>query len=125
MLVTRLERKVAASAAAVYEALTSADDVQRWMVPDGMTSVVHSFEPWQGGSFRVSLTYDDPSSRGKSDAATDTFHGRFVRLVPGREVTQEVEFETEDPQMQGVMTENGQINYSVMYPSVIKAWRDS
>jgi len=25
-------------------------------------------------------------------------------------------------QMQGVMTENGQINYSVMYPGVIKAW---
>ena len=101
---TQLEQRIAASAAAVYEALTTADDVQRWMVPDGMTSVVHEFEPREGGSFRVSLTYDDLRSRGKSDAATDTFHGRFVRLVPGREVVEEVEFETEDPGMQGVMT---------------------
>lgn len=102
--VTQLARRIAASATSVYEALTTADNVQGWMVPDGMTSVVHEFDARQGGSFRVSLTYDDPRSRGKSNAATDTFHGRFVRLVPGREVVQDVEFETDDPRMQGVMT---------------------
>ena len=74
------------------------------MVPDGMTSVVHSFEATEGGAFRISLTYDDSSNRGKTEAATDTFHGHFVRLVPDHEVAQEIEFETDDPSMQGVMT---------------------
>jgi hypothetical protein len=30
-------------------------------------------------------------------ADRDTFHGRFVRLVPDTEVVQVVEFETDDP----------------------------
>jgi len=74
------------------------------MVPEGMTSVVHDFDPTEGGAFRISLTYDDDSTCGKSAAATDTFHGRFVRLVPGCEVVQKIEFETADPAMEGVMT---------------------
>ncbi len=108
-MTTRLARRIAALAAAVYKALTNRDDVQRWMVPDGMTSVVHTFEPAEGGAFRISLTYDDPRSIGKTDAATDTFHGRFVRLTPSREVMQEIEFETANPAMQGVMTVSYQL----------------
>ena len=79
------------------------------MVPDGMTSEVHSFDGREGGAFRISLTYDDPTSTGKTNAQTDTFHGRFVRFVPDAEVVQEIEFETDDPAMQGVMT----ITYSL------------
>ena len=71
--------------------------VQQWMVPDGMTSHVHSFDAREGGTFRISLTYDRPTSTGKTTAQTDTFHGRFVRLVPDTEVVQAVEFETDDP----------------------------
>jgi uncharacterized protein YndB with AHSA1/START domain len=73
------------------------------MVPDGMTSRVHVFEPREGGVFRISLTYDVPTDAGKTDAQTDTFHGRFVRLIPDAEVVQGVEFETADPAMQGEM----------------------
>jgi uncharacterized protein YndB with AHSA1/START domain len=79
------------------------------MVPDGMTSHVHAFEPREGGAFRISLTYDAPTDTGKTDAQTDTFHGRFVRLVPDVEVVQVVEFETTDPSLQGEMT----ITYSL------------
>jgi uncharacterized protein YndB with AHSA1/START domain len=39
-----------------------------------------------------------------TDARTDTFHGRFARLVPNAQVVQVVEFETADPTMQGTMT---------------------
>ena len=74
------------------------------MVPDGMTSQVHSFDAREGGTFRISLTYDEPTGAGKTSAQTDTFHGRFVRLVPDTEVVQVVEFETDDPTMQGEMT---------------------
>lgn len=40
----------------------------------------------------------------KTTAQTDTFHGRFVRLVADTEVVQTLEFETDDPGMQGEMT---------------------
>jgi len=42
------------------------------MVPIGMTSHVHAFDAREGGLFRVSLTYDAPSSTGKTTAHTDT-----------------------------------------------------
>jgi uncharacterized protein YndB with AHSA1/START domain len=69
-----------------------------------MTSEVHAFEPHVGGAFRISLTYDAPGQQGKSSGRTDTYHGRFVELVPGERVVQTMEFETTDPVMQGVMT---------------------
>lgn len=74
------------------------------MVPTGMTSHVHAFDPWEGGSFRISLTYDAPTGTGKTAAHTDTDHGRFVKLVPNEQVIQVVEFETADPALRGAMT---------------------
>jgi len=104
MATTRLIRLIRAPRAAVYRALLNADAVQYWMVPDNMTSQVHSFDARQGGTFRISLTYDDPTLAGKTSARIDTFHGRFAELVPNTRVVQKVEFETDDPQLQGEMT---------------------
>lgn len=101
---TRVTRHVNAPRARVYDAIIDADAVARWMVPDGMTSEVHAFEPREGGFFRISLTYDAPSSTGKTTAHTDTYHGHFVTLVPDEQVVEVVEFETDDPAMQGEMT---------------------
>jgi uncharacterized protein YndB with AHSA1/START domain len=78
--------------------------VATWMVPTGMTSRVHAFEPREGGSFRISLTYDTPTGTGKTTAHTDTFNGRFVKLVPDEQVVEVVAFETEDPALRGEMT---------------------
>jgi len=88
----------------VYRALLDPESVRHWMVPDGMTSRVHEFQAYEGGTFRISLTYDAPTAAGKTSADTDTFHGRFVRLVPDTQVVQVVEFETDDPALQGEMT---------------------
>ncbi len=74
------------------------------MVPIGMTSDVHAFDAREGGSFRISLTYDAPTGTGKTTAHTDTFHGRFVKLVTNEQVVEVVEFETTDPAMRGEMT---------------------
>ena len=41
---------------------------------------------------------------GKTTAQTDEFRGHFTRLVRDREVVQAVEFETDDPSLQGTMT---------------------
>jgi uncharacterized protein YndB with AHSA1/START domain len=104
MASTSVTRRIRASRAAVYRALLDPEDVRRWMVPDGMTSEVHTFDPREGGEFRISLTYDLPTGTGKTTAHTDTYHGRFVALVPDTEVVQVVEFETDDPAMAGEMT---------------------
>ena len=99
-----MSRHIRAARADVYRALLDPESVQQWMVPDGMTSRVHEFEAREGGAFRISLTYDVPTSTGKTDAQTDSFHGRFVKLVPDTEVVQSIEFESDDPEMLGEMT---------------------
>ncbi|HEV7656177.1 MAG TPA: SRPBCC family protein [Mycobacteriales bacterium] len=104
MYATRVTQHIAAPRARVYAALLDPDAVGRWRVPDGMSSVVHQFEPREGGAFRVSLTYDAPDAQGKSEARTDTYHGRFVTLVPDERVVERFEFETADPALAGEMT---------------------
>jgi uncharacterized protein YndB with AHSA1/START domain len=104
MATTRLTRRIRAPRGVVYRALLDAEDVQRWMVPDGMMSQIHSFDAREGGEFRISLTYEMPTAAGKTTAQTDSFHGRFVKLVPDTEVVQVVEFETDDPTMKSEMT---------------------
>ena len=101
---TRVRQRVNAPRERVYRALLDERAVASWMVPDGMTSHVHSFDAREGGTFRISLTYDSAPGRGKTDARTDTYHGRFVKLVPNEEVVEVVEFETTDPDMQGEST---------------------
>ena len=85
----------------MYRTLLDAESVQQWMVPEGMTSHVHAFDAHEGGTFRISLSYDMPSTAGKTSAQTDSFHGRFAELVPDAKVVQVVEFETDDPELQG------------------------
>ncbi|MDB4954135.1 MAG: hypothetical protein JWO36_1704 [Myxococcales bacterium] len=104
MSTTRITRHVNAPRAAVYRALLDPRAVAKWMVPAGMTSHVHAFEPREGGAFRISLTYDAATGTGKTTAHTDTFHGRFVKLVQDAQVVEVVEFETDDPAMRGEMT---------------------
>ena len=104
MAATRIRLKLAAPRARVYQALVEPWAVATWMVPPGMTSRVHAFDPREGGAFRISLTYDPPTARGKSSARTDTFHGRFVTLLLDERVVETVEFETEDPTLRGEMT---------------------
>lgn len=100
---TRTTRHIRADRATIFEALVSADAIANWRVPDGMTAVVHAFEARVGGAFRVSLTYDSADQPGKTTGPTDTYHGRFVELVRNERVVEELEFETADPALRGVM----------------------
>lgn len=101
---TRVGRHIRAPRASVYRAFLDAEAVARWMVPDGMSSRVHSFDGREGGTFRISLSYDTPGQAGKTTPDTDTFHGRFVKLVPDSSIVETVEFESADPAMRGEMT---------------------
>jgi uncharacterized protein YndB with AHSA1/START domain len=101
---TRVSIHINAPPHAVYRALLDPAAIAAWRVPPGMSSRVHSFDARESGTFRVSLTYDDPARTGKTVAHTDTYHGRFVRLVPDAQVVEAIEFETADPSMRGEMT---------------------
>ena len=100
---TRTKRHVKAPRADVYRALVDPRAVATWKVPNGMTCHVHSFDVREGGSFRISLTYDTPIGTGKTTAHTDTYRGRFAKLVPNEQVVEVMEFETTDAAMHGEM----------------------
>jgi uncharacterized protein YndB with AHSA1/START domain len=101
---TQVARHISAPRRDVYRALLDAGAVAMWRVPAGMTSHVHEFDAREGGAFRVSLTYDAPTATGKTAAHTDTYHGRFLKLVANELVVEVLEFETSDPALRGEMT---------------------
>jgi uncharacterized protein YndB with AHSA1/START domain len=104
MNATRTSRRINAPRPVVSRALLDAQAVATWKVPDGMSCHVHAFDAREGGLFRISLTYDAPTGTGKTTAHTDTYRGRFVKLVPNEQVVEVDEFETGDPALRGEMT---------------------
>ncbi|MEA2380187.1 MAG: hypothetical protein QOH72_158 [Solirubrobacteraceae bacterium] len=103
MASTRMSRLIGAPRERVYAALLDPAAVARWKFPAGMSCEVHEFDAREGGAIRVSLTYDAPDRTGKTQGRTDTYHGRFVTLVPGELVVEADEFETDDPALRGEM----------------------
>ena len=100
---TRMRRLIRAPRDRVYAALVDPAAVARWRFPSGMPCRVHEFDAREGGTLRVSLTYDAPDRAGKTTGRTDTYRGRFLRLVPGELVVEADEFETGDPAFRGEM----------------------
>jgi len=90
---------------AVYRAFLDQDAVATWLPPGSMRGVVHAFDAREGGSFSMSLVYPegDRSSQGKTSESTDTFQGRFAKLIPNERIVWAVEFESADPSFAGEM----------------------
>ncbi|KVS43620.1 SRPBCC family protein [Burkholderia ubonensis] len=101
---TRVSRHLNAPRAKVYRALVDPHAIEQWKAPDGMTCRVDAFDAREGGAFRITLTYDAPTGAGKTTARTDSYHGRFVTLVPNELVVEIDAFETDDPALRGAMT---------------------
>jgi uncharacterized protein YndB with AHSA1/START domain len=69
-----------------------------------MTATFERFDPKPGGSYRIVLTYADPTgSPGKSSVDTDIVEGRYVEIVPNDRVVQAVDFLSDDPAFRGTM----------------------
>ncbi|WP_269930711.1 SRPBCC domain-containing protein [Aminobacter sp. HY435] len=98
-------RQIAAAPIAVYKAFLDPDAVLSWRPPEGMRAEIHSFEPREGGAFRMAFIYSDTthSAPGKTSDHIDLFDGRFVELVPGEKIVEAIEFLTNDPAFAGVM----------------------
>ena len=100
---TQLTQFIKSPPAKVYQTLLDPQSLGKWKVPDGMQLEVHLFEPREGGHLSVSLTYEQPEHSGKTSAHTDTYHGRFERLIENKQIIEIDEFETDDPSLQGEM----------------------
>jgi uncharacterized protein YndB with AHSA1/START domain len=76
-----------------------------WLPPKGMRARIDAFDPREGGTYRMVLTYEQPdhSAPGKASEHADIVRGRFLELVPGERIVQQVEFESEDPAFAGAM----------------------
>lgn len=96
---------VAATPEQVYAALVDPEALVAWLPPDGMQGAFESFDARPGGSYRMVLTYEDPSTApGKTRDDADVVDVRFVGLVPDRRVVQAVDFVADDPAFAGTMT---------------------
>jgi uncharacterized protein YndB with AHSA1/START domain len=102
---TQVTQLIKAPRQAVYHAFLDRDTVAAWQHPDTMRIQMHTFDPREGGTFRISLTYQDleHSPGGKTSADTDTYHGRFVRLVPSTTIVEVIEFESQQAEFAGEM----------------------
>jgi uncharacterized protein YndB with AHSA1/START domain len=102
---TTVSRVINVPPEAVYRAYLDQDAIAAWLPPGSMKGVVHAFDGREGGAFSMSLLYpqDDKSSRGKTSERTDTFQGRFVKLIPNERVVWATQFESDDPSFTGEM----------------------
>lgn len=89
---------------AVFTALTSSDALLTWLPPEGMRGRFERFDMRSGGGYRLVLTYDDAADApGKSSADSDVADVGIAQIDPGERVVQEIEFEADDPALQGTM----------------------
>jgi uncharacterized protein YndB with AHSA1/START domain len=99
-------RLIHASPDAIYRAFVDARLLMAWLPPEGMSGRALLFEPWEGGQYRIELTYETvmaPGGAGKTTGRSDISVGRFLALEPGRRIVQSVEFESDNAAFAGEM----------------------
>ena len=95
-------RVIASPLDSVYSALVDPQALVVWLPPNGMTARFERFDARPGGSYRMVLTYADPSiARGKATADSDIVEARFVDIVPGVRVVHAVAFVSDYPDFAG------------------------
>ena len=98
-------RVIKAAPRTIYHAFIDPDAIVSWLPPKGMKALVEAYEPREGGTYRMVLSYDQPghSAPGKTSEDSDVVRGRFLELIPNERIVQSVEFESDDPAFGGEM----------------------
>jgi len=100
----KASRVIGASPESVYAAFVDPELLAAWLPPEGMTATFERFDLRSGGSFRLVLRYSDAAyAPGKAAVDTDIVEARFVDVVPGVQVVQDVDFVSDDPAFSGTM----------------------
>jgi uncharacterized protein YndB with AHSA1/START domain len=101
----RASRFLKAPVSRVFAALVDQEALQTWLPPGDMTGRFEQFDPTPGGSYRLVLTYANPSeSQGKSSTESDVVDVRYLDIVPNERVVQAVDFVADAPEFAGTMT---------------------
>jgi len=102
---SEVSRIIKAPPSRVYQAFLNPEAVRAWLVPDNMLISVYTFEPREGGRFRISLHYQnsEDSQRGKTYGNTVTYQGCFIELIPNTRIVEAIEFESQDAAFAGEM----------------------
>lgn len=88
----------------IYQAFIDPSALAAWMPPEGMTGMVEEFQPWEGGVYRMTLSYGDPEyNSGKTSENSDVVQATFAALVPNQRIVLEIVFESDDPAYAGKM----------------------
>ncbi|SEI50875.1 Uncharacterized conserved protein YndB, AHSA1/START domain [Dyadobacter sp. SG02] len=96
-----------ASVDEIYQAIIDPNALASWLAPKGMQARINQFEPWEGGRYQITLSYNRPEDKekfAKSSDGSDITQGEFLKLLPGRQVSQSVEFVSENPDFAGTMS---------------------
>jgi uncharacterized protein YndB with AHSA1/START domain len=95
---------VDASPIEVFAALVDVEARTVWLPPAGMSGTFSWFDARPGGGYRLTLTYDDEATRGKSAENADVVEVRFTAVDEPRQVVEEADFVSDDPSLAGTMT---------------------
>jgi uncharacterized protein YndB with AHSA1/START domain len=95
-------RLIKATTDVIYDAFVRPENLVLWLPPDGARGEIEHFDPLQGGRFRIILTFS--AAAGKSSRHSDVVEGRFLQLLPGKRIVQEVQFASDRPEFAGTMT---------------------
>jgi len=100
----RASRVVNAPVDRVFNALVDRKALETWLPPAGMTARFEHFNAKPGGSYRLVLTYADPTdARGKSSSDSDVVEAQYADIASNDRVVQAVDFVSEDPAFAGTM----------------------
>jgi uncharacterized protein YndB with AHSA1/START domain len=95
---------IAAAAGEVFAALVDAQARTVWLPPAGMSGEFTWFDARPGGGYRLTLTYDDEATRGKSGENADVVEVRFRAVDEPWQLVEEADFVSDDPDLAGTMT---------------------
>ncbi len=90
----KLHRVFAAPAARIFKAFTDADAMAAWLPPNGFVCKVHSFNPTQGGNYKMSFTNFGTGS-------SHSFGGTYLQIIPNKLLKYSDRFD--DPNLPGEM----------------------
>lgn len=97
-------RIIVASPQTIYQSFLHEEALVSWLPPEGMSGHIDMFDPREGGTYRLTLTYEmDHSNPGKTSENTDVSQVKFLELVPNKRIVQSVKFHSDDQEFLGEM----------------------
>lgn len=90
-------RTIAAAPEKVFAAFIDPTLLVQWQAPDTMTARIHRHDIRPGGSYEMSLYFDNPNAQGKSGGNEDRYTATFLEFDRPRLLVESIVFASDDP----------------------------